>query len=442
LNNVVSTYESIGQRIKRLRKERGLSQRELATMTNVTDSWISQIEQDKAGASPDLLNRIATAFKVPIRDILLDQGNHMATVSRLKLAEVLLETEQPNEADPIIAELLKESDLSHSDRLLLTVLLAECRYQQSHHQEALNTLLPFIESLESSNHHDTHFLARTRNIIGNVYFTIQDFTNAHYNYLKAYEYTLCLETFDSLAARIALNLSVVLRKIGKVSSSDDYLKKSYEFFKQANDLQNLAKTYFQQGFLSLAKKDYSLATESFESAKQLFHALNLQKHAAIVEHTIACKIIAPREPQLALNTLDKCITNFRKENDFPKTLLSLSKKATIQLTQKAGHDAFDTLSEALQLIETHALHQSPEAAETYKTLAQYSLVQDDTHAAIMHATRAAQIFEANGLITDQIHCLQIISQAYEQAGDYKNSLEYERQCSSLYQKLHKGEDQS
>ncbi len=144
--------ESIGERIRRLRKDRNLGQRELADMVGVTDAWISQIEQDKSSASPALLNKIAHAFKVPIREFLQDQDRHMDLASRIKLVEVLLETNQPNEALEILQEFETHPDLRETDALKVKLLAAEGQYQQSCYGQSLATLQPLVHSLEAMNY--------------------------------------------------------------------------------------------------------------------------------------------------------------------------------------------------------------------------------------------------------------------------------------------------
>ena len=56
----------IGQRIKKLRKERGISQEQLAAMLGVTVNYMSRIEPGLRRASLDLLVDIAVLFDVTL----------------------------------------------------------------------------------------------------------------------------------------------------------------------------------------------------------------------------------------------------------------------------------------------------------------------------------------------------------------------------------------
>lgn len=58
--------ESIGDIIKRLREEKGLSQRQLATLSNVDRGYINQLEAGKGGSiSLRTARKLAAALEVP-----------------------------------------------------------------------------------------------------------------------------------------------------------------------------------------------------------------------------------------------------------------------------------------------------------------------------------------------------------------------------------------
>jgi len=57
---------ALGERIKRLRGERDLQQRQLAEKAGLTPSMVSQIESGRLSPSLNTLGKIASAFGVPI----------------------------------------------------------------------------------------------------------------------------------------------------------------------------------------------------------------------------------------------------------------------------------------------------------------------------------------------------------------------------------------
>ncbi len=56
---------ALGQAIRTMRLKKGLSQKELARLTNITPSFLSQVEGDHRAASLTVLRRIAVALEVP-----------------------------------------------------------------------------------------------------------------------------------------------------------------------------------------------------------------------------------------------------------------------------------------------------------------------------------------------------------------------------------------
>ena len=64
-----STKELLGGRIRELRKGCGLSQEQLSEMIDVDPQYISRIELGKRAPSLDVLEGIANALQVDIRDL-------------------------------------------------------------------------------------------------------------------------------------------------------------------------------------------------------------------------------------------------------------------------------------------------------------------------------------------------------------------------------------
>ena len=64
---------SIGERIKILRKERKLTQVELAKKSNISRSYLTDIENNRYNPSVETLKAIANSLEVKLSDILSDE---------------------------------------------------------------------------------------------------------------------------------------------------------------------------------------------------------------------------------------------------------------------------------------------------------------------------------------------------------------------------------
>jgi transcriptional regulator with XRE-family HTH domain len=62
---------ALGQAIRRLRKERGLSQEELGLLAEIHPTWISHIESGRTNPAWGTVRRIATVFDVRLSEIVL-----------------------------------------------------------------------------------------------------------------------------------------------------------------------------------------------------------------------------------------------------------------------------------------------------------------------------------------------------------------------------------
>ncbi len=71
---MMTTDETIGQRIRRIRLERGLSQERLAAMTGLSASGISRIESGQRHPLPRTIRDIAHALGVTIEELVRVEG--------------------------------------------------------------------------------------------------------------------------------------------------------------------------------------------------------------------------------------------------------------------------------------------------------------------------------------------------------------------------------
>lgn len=65
-----SEKRSLGYRIRQLREDKNVSQRQLALMTGTSRSYLWKLEGGKADVGIDILCRIARALDVKVRDLI------------------------------------------------------------------------------------------------------------------------------------------------------------------------------------------------------------------------------------------------------------------------------------------------------------------------------------------------------------------------------------
>ncbi|WP_406242127.1 helix-turn-helix domain-containing protein [Tissierella carlieri] len=71
---------TIGENIKKYRKEKGLTQKELAEISNLSRSYLADLERDRYNPSLDSLKLIADSLEVDV-SILLGENNSTIKIS-------------------------------------------------------------------------------------------------------------------------------------------------------------------------------------------------------------------------------------------------------------------------------------------------------------------------------------------------------------------------
>lgn len=67
--------ETQGQRLRRMRDERGIKQGYISKVADITQAHLSRIENDESGVTKNTLRKIATAMGVPFDDLYLPKSD-------------------------------------------------------------------------------------------------------------------------------------------------------------------------------------------------------------------------------------------------------------------------------------------------------------------------------------------------------------------------------
>ena len=109
-NAVKETKTLFGKRVRALRKNKGLSQEELAEKTDISSKYLSRVEMGQHFPSIDTLDKLANALKVELKDFF----------------EFAHEGRSSRELREILSGLLKEAD-EEKLRLLVKIVRAVIR---------------------------------------------------------------------------------------------------------------------------------------------------------------------------------------------------------------------------------------------------------------------------------------------------------------------------
>jgi len=78
----------LGQRVRTLRKQRGLSQERLGNRGGLSGEFIGEVERGEKSISIDSLYRVSVALEIPLReltDVRADKPSAVPSESRLRL---------------------------------------------------------------------------------------------------------------------------------------------------------------------------------------------------------------------------------------------------------------------------------------------------------------------------------------------------------------------
>jgi len=95
--------ESIGERIKALRTERGMTLADLGERANLSISYLSQIERDKTSPSLTTLETIAKSFNIGLR-YLFETDDEIAYVVRANKGTISTDHQAPIMRQPLMPQ--------------------------------------------------------------------------------------------------------------------------------------------------------------------------------------------------------------------------------------------------------------------------------------------------------------------------------------------------
>jgi transcriptional regulator with XRE-family HTH domain len=383
--------ETIGQRLKRLRLERGLSQRELAA-PGVSYAYISRIEAGTRQPSVKALRRLAA--KLEVSADFLETGSDLdpSAARELRLADLELQLRlgADGEVDAPLRELVADAETAGDRATALRARVALAALAQDHGSYAEAVTL-FESALEAQPFDPVTLVdiyaqqARAYSGAGQ--------TRSAVDLLER-----CLnEVSDgddvALEARYATLLSYALSDIGEISRAEQVVARALERVKDTEDPYMRVRLYWSMARLAHAEGREGVALTNVRKAIALLQATEDTVHLARA-HLLAAGITLSREDANAAERhLDQAEHFLGASAAAEDTIEIKIRRSRVATLRGRPDDAVTLAREALALIpDENGLDQGL----AYSVLADGLALGGDVGAADDAYRRAVDLLEEQG----------------------------------------------
>jgi transcriptional regulator with XRE-family HTH domain len=341
--------ETIGQRLKRLRQERGLSQRELAA-PGVTYAYISRIEAGARQPSVKALRKLAGKLGVSPDFLETGAGLGSADARELRLVDLELavrlgewdELEAPLEG--LLAEAIVAGDRAAATRA--RVALAAICLDRGEFERTAGLLEAALE--------------------GEPYLPVDQF-EIYANLGRAYAaggrlrqaaelFERCIEEVErtsdvTFAVRYAILLSYVLSDMGELGRAETIVEGALEQARDTHDPYMRVRLYWSMARLAHAEARESVALVNARKAIALLQATDDSFHLARA-HLLAAGITLARDDADAterhLDTAERLLGAGRSVQDMAEIVIL---RARVAILRSAAGPAVALAREALALVQ-------------------------------------------------------------------------------------------
>jgi transcriptional regulator with XRE-family HTH domain len=410
--------ETIGQRLKRLRLERGLSQRELAA-PGVSYAYISRIEAGTRQPSVKALRRLAA--KLGVSADYLETGSDIdpAAARELKLADLELQVRLGDDegAEAPLRELVAEAAAAGDETTALRARVALATLVQDRGDFAEAVRL-FEAALEGQPFDPVALV----DIYGQM---VRAYAGAGRTRAAVELLERCLaEVSDgtdvALEARYATLLSYALSDIGEIGRAEEVVQQALERVKDTEDPYMRVRLYWSMARLAHAEGRASVALTNIRKAIALLQATEDTVHLARAHLLAAGITLARDDAQTAERHLDQAEHFLGTTAAAQDTVEIKIRRARVATLTGRGENAVALAREALALIpEANTLDRGLATAALAEGLA----VSGDFDAAADAYRRAVDLLEEHGRWRDAASASRAWAHMLRQQGRDEQALD-------------------
>jgi transcriptional regulator with XRE-family HTH domain len=403
--------ETIGQRLKRLRLERGLSQRELAA-PGVSYAYISRIEAGTRQPSVKALRRLAAKLGVSA-DYLETGSNIDPSASReLKLAdlELHLRLGGDGEIEGPLRDLVAEADAAgdRSTALRARVALAELAHDRGAYTDAVTL---FESALEDQPFDPVSLV--------DIYAQqARAYAGAGKTRTAVELLERCLDEVSdgddvALEARYATLLSYALSDIGEIARAEEVVARALERVKDTEDPYMRVRLYWSMARLAHAEGREGVALTNVRKAIALLQATEDTVHLARA-HLLAAGITLSRDDaEGAERHLDQAEHLLGASAAAEDTIEIKIRRSRVAALRGRPNDAVELAREALMLIPAD---NSLDQGLAYSVLADGLALGGEIEAADEAYRRAVDLLEQQGRWRDATNACRALAHMLRDQG--------------------------
>jgi transcriptional regulator with XRE-family HTH domain len=384
--------ESIGQRLKRLRLEHGLSQRELAS-PGVSYAYISRIEAGTRQPSVKALRRLAAKLGVPAE--YLETGSQLdpAEQRELRLAdlELAVRLSVSDGVDEQLQALIDEAVLAGDRACILRgrVALASLALESGQFVRAVDLLEAAIEG-------DPFLPVERFDIyanLGRAYAAAGRPDRAVDLYERCIRQVREVEGDSTVDARYATLLSYALSDMGELARAEEVVREALDRVQDSDDPYMRVRLYWSMARLAHAEGEASVALANARKAIALLQATDDSFHLARA-HMLAASISLSRDDtEAASRHLDHAEQLLGAHPSMQDSVEIKILRSRIAASRGETKDAVALAREALELVGDSS---QVDEGLAFRALADGLALSGEYPGADEAYRRAADLLEAQG----------------------------------------------
>jgi HTH-type transcriptional regulator, quorum sensing regulator NprR len=374
---------SLGQKIRNVRRERKMTQIELAKNL-VSSSMISQIESDKATPSPQLLEQLAIRLGVKASYFADDMTQKSDLAQTYRRAKSYIDSGQFAAALPLLQSLVNPPSPQFKEETLYTEL-AQCYEQVGQYTGAATMYENIVRvSLEKN---DVPSAVHAYYYLGQLYRKQNQTTFARMFWQRAGELLDRHPHLDMpLALKIHANLGRIYFQLQSFPLALVHYQVAAQLAERYHASLDLAIIQHGMGNVYMEMQQYAEAERFLQTAMQLYHAVRHQRGINQCLVNIGVNMRRRGDVEQAKEHLDTCIKDRDVASDGIRLANAYGERARCHLDQQAYSSAMADGIEALRLD-----NQTPELQmSVHLTLAKASLALGEAKITLEHCELGMQ----------------------------------------------------